>query len=131
MLKTLVVDDNEEFRQSLVEKLCRCVPAIVIAEADCGKDARQKIRTFTPNLVFMDIRLPDENGLVISEQLKFHYPTIDIVVMSSFDLPEYRNAAVKIGAKYFLAKDSLHEGVSILLNNILQQAHEKLNQNTY
>ncbi len=127
MLKTLVVDDNEEFRQSLVEILYRCIPTIEIAEAACGKDARQKIKTFTPNLVFMDIRLPDENGLVISKQLKFHYPAIDIVVMSSFDLPEYRSAAVKIGAKYFLAKDSLSENVSALLNNILRQARGKLN----
>ena len=64
---------------------------------------------------------------MISKQLKYHYPAIDIVVMSSFDLPEYRNAAVKIGAKYFLAKDSLHEGVSIfLLNNILRQDYRKL-----
>ena len=127
MLKVLVVDDNEEFRQSLVEILYSCHPTIEIAEAICGKDAKQKIKTFTPNMVFMDIRLPDENGLVISKQLKYHYPAIDFVVMSSFDLPEYRSAAVKIGAKHFLAKDSLSEGVSALLNNILRQARGKLN----
>jgi DNA-binding NarL/FixJ family response regulator len=127
MLKTLVVDDNDEFRRSLVEILYRYFPAIDVVEAVCGRDARQKMKTFIPNLVFMDIRLPDENGLVIGKQFKSHYPAIDIVVMSSFDLPEYRNAAVKMGAKYFLAKESLSEDIYYLLKNIMGQTHSKLN----
>jgi DNA-binding NarL/FixJ family response regulator len=121
MLKTLVVDDNEDFRHSLVEILYKCCPAIEISEAECGEDARQKVKLSTPNLIFMDIRLPDENGLQMSKQFTSYYPDIDIVVMSSFDLPEYRNAAQRMGAKYFLAKESLFDDISFLFNNVLKQ----------
>jgi DNA-binding NarL/FixJ family response regulator len=121
MLKTLIVDDNKEFRQSLVEILCERSPNMVVTQADCGKDARQKMNIETPDIIFMDIRLPDGNGLEVCKQIKIRYPDIDIVVMSSFNLPEYRNAAVKTGAIYFLAKESLCESIRHLFNNVLTQ----------
>jgi len=122
MLKTLVVDDNDDFRRSLVELLCRSMPEMEVAEAVCGREARQKVKSLTPNLLFMDIRLPDENGFEISKQLKNRYPGMDIVLMSSFDMPEYRNAAEKLGAKYFLAKGMLTENIRLLLDT-LQDSH--------
>jgi DNA-binding NarL/FixJ family response regulator len=119
MLKTLIVDDNKDFRQSLVEILCKRFPNMVITQAACGKDARQKMHIDMPNLIFMDIRLPDGNGLDICKKIKIRYPEIDIVVMSSFNLPEYRNAAVKTGAIYFLAKESLCESIRHLFGDVL------------
>jgi DNA-binding NarL/FixJ family response regulator len=123
MLKTLVVDDSEDFRQSLVEELYKRFPYMVITQAICGQDAKQKMNTATPDLIFMDIRLPDGNGLEVCKQIKIRYPDIDIVVMSSFNLPEYRNAAVKTGAIYFLAKETLCDSIHHLFNNVLSQRH--------
>jgi CheY-like chemotaxis protein len=126
MLKTLVVDDNEEFRQTLVEILYKCYPTIKIVEAVSGKEAREKAKILIPNFVFMDIRLPDENGLDVSKHLKYCYPDIDIVVMSSFNLPEYRNAATRLGAIHFLAKDSLSKNICFLLNHRLKQTERNI-----
>lgn len=121
MFKTLIVDDNEDFRQSLIELLSKRYPAMDISQATCGKEARKTMERLTPHLIFMDIRLPDENGLEVSKQIKFLNPNIDLVIMSSFDIPEYRNAAEKSGAIYFLAKETLSHSIYDLFNNVLMR----------
>jgi DNA-binding NarL/FixJ family response regulator len=121
MFKTLIVDDNEDFRHSLIELLSKHYPAMDITQASCGKEARKTMERLTPHLIFMDIRLPDENGLEVSKQIKFLNPNIDLVIMSSFDIPEYRNAAERSGAIYFLAKETLSHSIYDLFNNVLMR----------
>ena len=55
----------------------------------------------------MDIQLPGENGLSLTQKIKARYPHIIIVVITTYDIPEYREAAFQYGADRFLPKDSL------------------------
>ncbi|NVM22605.1 MAG: response regulator transcription factor [Desulfobacterales bacterium] len=106
MFRTLLVDDNSAFRQSFKEILHVRFPLMVIEEATEGKEAMQKVHAFRPNLVFMDIKLPGENGLELTKRIKAHDPGIIVIILTSYDLPEYRRAAPQYGADYFLSKDS-------------------------
>ncbi|HSB05861.1 MAG TPA: response regulator [Thermodesulfobacteriota bacterium] len=65
-----------------------------------------KIDSFNRQIVFMDIRLPGENGLEITKNIKKNYPDIIIVILTSYDLPEYRQAGRESMADYFVPKDS-------------------------
>ncbi len=105
-MRTLIVEDNDPFRQSLKEILCERFPSMVVEEAGSGKEALQKIETFLPLLVFMDIKLPDENGLEVTKKIKARHPEMIVIILTSYDLPEYREAADLYGANYFLAKGS-------------------------
>ena len=60
-----------------------------------------------PHLIFMDIQLPGENGLSLTKKIKARYPGIIVVVITTYDIPEYREAAFQYGANRFLPKDSL------------------------
>ncbi len=104
LFKTLIVEDNYRFRQTLRDILSAEFPFMVIEEAGDGKEALKKIEDIMPELVFMDIRLPGENGLYITEKIKTDHPEIMVVVLTSYDFPEYREAAFRIGANYFIAK---------------------------
>jgi DNA-binding NarL/FixJ family response regulator len=106
MITTLIVEDNASFRQSLVDLLRHRFPSMAIAEAADGIEALQKVRLLAPDLIFMDIRLPGENGLELTKKLKREYPKIIIIVLTSYDLPEYREAASHLGANYFFSKGS-------------------------
>ncbi len=77
-----------------------------ILEATDGEEALQKMQTFHPDLIFMDIKLPGMNGLEVTKKIKDQYPTLPIVILTAYDLPEYREAAVQYKADYFLAKGS-------------------------
>ena len=106
MSKTLIVDDNVTFRQMLKESLYSRFPTMEIEEEPDGRDLFNRIDSFHPRIVFMDIRLPGENGLELTKKIKKNYPDIIIVILTSYDLPEYRQAARESMADHFVPKDS-------------------------
>ena len=104
MSKTLLVEDNIIFRKSLSEILCDEFPTMDIEEASNGKEALQHIQTLPPNLILMDIKLPDESGLKLTQTIKATHPEIPIIILTSYNIPEYRDAAREAGATNFLVK---------------------------
>ncbi len=106
-LKILIVEDNDSFREVLKDNLHTRYPSIEILEAPDGEKALQIVEAESPNLVFMDIQLPGENGLSLTQKIKEHYPHIIVVIITTYDIPEYREAAFRYGANRFLPKDAL------------------------
>ena len=106
MFKTLIVEDSTFYRQLLKEALNSRFPSMDIFEATDGEEALQKIKTSLPDLIFVDIKLPGMNGLQLTKKIKDQYPTLPIVILTAYDLPEYREAAMQYKADYFLAKGS-------------------------
>jgi len=107
VFRILIVDDSALFRQSLKEVLHVRFPSIDIDEATDGEKAKQKIKTSPPDLIFMDINLPGENGLLLTQKIKGRYPNIIITLLSGWDLPEYREASIRCKADYLLFKGSV------------------------
>jgi DNA-binding NarL/FixJ family response regulator len=126
MFTTLIVEDNAPFRQFLTELLRERFPAMIIAEAEEGEEARRKVQTLVPDLIFMDIELSGENGLDLTKQIKVGYPKTIVIILTSYDLPEYRKAAAQYGANYFFSKDSLNvEQIQKVVKSIIvDQGHE-------
>jgi DNA-binding NarL/FixJ family response regulator len=106
MERILIVEDNALFLQFLKETLRSRFPSTDILEAANGEEAMQKIKTLPPDAIFMDLRLPGENGLELTKKIKAKYPDIIVVIITNYDLPEYREAAYQCGADHFLPKDS-------------------------
>jgi DNA-binding NarL/FixJ family response regulator len=121
MLKTLIVEDNSTFRRSLKEVLCTRFPSIDVEEAADGKEALQKIADHVPEIVFMDIKLPGENGLQITKKVKAKYPEIIVIILTYYDLPEHREAALQCGADHFLSKGTSTREVVQLVQSILSE----------
>jgi len=108
MFRTMLVEDNVIFRESLRDSLELRFPSIEIIEAGNGKEALEKVGSLSPNLIIMDIRLPEENGLELTEKIKKLHPQIMIVILTNYDIPEYREAAAKSKADYFFSKGSMN-----------------------
>ena len=104
--KVMLVEDDEGFRRSLASLLTSRFPDILLDEAANGTEAMEKVESFLPYLIFMDIKLPDQNGLVITRRVKALHPEIHVIMLTSYDFPEYREAACESGAYCFLPKGS-------------------------
>jgi DNA-binding NarL/FixJ family response regulator len=115
MCKALIVEDHAVFRQSLNLVLSSRFPALCIAEADCGKTALARIEDFEPDLVFMDINLPDDNGFSLTKVIKASHADTTVIIVTAYDLPEYRQAAIEAGASHFIPKGSLSEEEVLLM----------------
>jgi DNA-binding NarL/FixJ family response regulator len=122
-IKTLIVEDNDNFRRALRDLLQTKFPFMILEEATNGYEVLAKVASFQPEIIFLDIRLPGENGLSLTPQIKKILPAIKIIILTAHDLPEYREAAYQKGADYFLAKGTTSNSEIInLIENIISSA---------
>ncbi len=108
MLRVLIVEDNRIFREAFKKGLLDYFPSVVIEEATSGEEAFQKIKEGLPNLIFVDIHLPGVNGLQLTQNVKKDFPHVNVAILTDYDFPEYRQAAVQFGADRFFVKNSLN-----------------------
>lgn len=107
--KVLIVEDNKDYRDQIKEVLGFHFPTARIDEAGDADEALRKIRESPPRVIIMDIRLPDKSGLELTKEVKDSHPEIEIIVLTNHDLPVYREAAHRHGAREFLSKNSATE----------------------
>lgn len=106
MFTILIIDDNNLFRSSLRKALEGRFPFVSIEEASRGEEGLKKIDKCLPHLIFLDLHLPDVNGINLTRKIKTNYSDTCIVVFTAYDFPEYRKAAFESGADHFVDKDS-------------------------
>ena len=106
-LKILIVDDHVSFRDSLRLMLEKYDELEIIAEAEDGDDAIQKAVKYHPNLIFMDITMPNMNGLDATYHIVNQFPNIVVVIVSMHSDQAYVKKALQVGAKGYLIKRTL------------------------
>ena len=91
-----------------------------IEEASNGKEGIKKVKTYRPHLIFLEIHLPAETGLDIARQIKTAHPDIIIVILTSYDFPEYQIAAEESGGAHLIPKDDwTGEDIVALVHSIM------------
>ncbi len=120
MFRILIVDPNDPFRRSLKKVLHNRFPLVDIKEAADGVEGLHKVEVFDPNLIFLEIHLPAESGLDLAGRIKADHPDIIIVILTSYDLPEYQTAAEQLGVEHMVPKDDwTGEDMIALVRSIL------------
>lgn len=108
--KVLLVEDSDIYRDALRGLLVKRFPLMEVIEAEDLTEARSKLRRHAPALVFLDIGLPDGNGFDLLREIREDRPLPRVVICTSHDLSEYRNAALRWGADGFLVKHGIDWG---------------------
>lgn len=104
VLRLLVVDDHEVVRRGLVALLERRVAFSVVAQAGTVAEAIEAARTYQPDLVIMDIRLPDGSGIEATREIRAVNPAIRVLILTSYPDEEAVFAAIVAGASGYLLK---------------------------
>jgi DNA-binding NarL/FixJ family response regulator len=103
-LRLLVVDDHEVVRQGLVSLLERREHFQVVAEAGTAAEAVEMARKFEPDLVVMDVRLPDGSGIEACREIRAEFPNTKVVILTSYPDEEAVLSAIIAGASGYLLK---------------------------
>lgn len=108
MIKVLIADDQELIRQSLSFVLDAQSDITMVGAATNGREAIELVRKNRPDVVLMDIRMPEVDGVECTRLIKSAYPEIKVIVLTTFDDDEYIFGALQYGASGYLLK-----GVSV------------------
>lgn len=100
--KVLVVDDHPMVREGIRSMLTGELDAW--AEAGTGEEALKKLTELEPDLVLLDVRLPDMDGLTVLRRIKALSPTTSVLIVTMHDNPGYVQQAVKLGAAGYVLK---------------------------
>jgi DNA-binding NarL/FixJ family response regulator len=104
-ISLLIVDDHEVVRAGL-KSLLHGTDIRIVAEADNGASALKLVIKHKPNLVLLDVRMPDSDGLSCLARIKLDLPNVPVVMFSAYDNPTYVARAVALGAAGYLNKSA-------------------------
>ena len=128
-IKILIADDHQLFREGLANLLASAPDIEVIAQAKDGKDAMEKTLELKPDVVLIDIGMPQMNGIEATRQLKKEMPEVKIIAVSMHSDRQYVKGILEAGADGYLLKNctyhqltdaikSVHSGKKILSDDI-------------
>ncbi len=113
----LIADDRSQARSGLRTLLATIPDVVVIGEAKSGQEAVHWAETYQPDVILMDVRMPEMDGLEATRCIKAQWPNIRVVVLTVH--AAYRQEALAVGADYFLVKGCPNE---VLMEAILGKA---------
>ena len=108
-IKILIVDDHTVVRDGLVTMLSRQADFVVIGEAVNGLEAVEKARELQPDVILMDLRMPELDGVGAMNQIREQNQDVKFIVLTTYDTDEYIFDAIDAGAKGYLLKDASRE----------------------
>jgi len=119
MIRTLIVNDNPGFLKRVRDLLATDEQLEVIAEASDGEEAVSKALDLKPDLILMDVRMGGKNGLTATQRIKDENPEVAIIILSNYDLHEYREAAKTRGANGYVVKINMVEELLPTIQQVL------------
>ena len=116
-IRVLIVDDQMMVREGFTV-LLNARPGIEVVERDRGRQAVEQVAALRPDVVLMDIRMPELNGIEATREIVAADAAAKVLVLTTFDLDEYVYQALRAGASGFLLKDAsarqLADGVRVV-----------------
>ncbi len=140
-IQVLIADDIRILRQGLKAVLSADQEITVVALAENGKEAFEKCRVYEPDVVLMDMRMPDYDGAYGIRAIKEQHPDIKVLVLTTFDDEETIAKAVDSGADGYILKEmederviasvkSVYHGISVFGSGVYQVMRNQMEKQT-
>jgi DNA-binding NarL/FixJ family response regulator len=104
MTRVLIADDDNLVRAGLVELLSNDPAIEIVGQASTGREAVERARRLAPDVVLMDVRMPDLDGIAATRELTRVAPAVRVLILTTFEEDDYVFGAMRAGASGFLLK---------------------------
>jgi DNA-binding NarL/FixJ family response regulator len=117
-VRVLIVDDDDLMRAGLRGVLASDKAIELVGEADDGREAAYRTRLLRPEVVLMDIRMPDLDGISATREVLAAFPEVKVVILTTFEQDDYIFGALSAGASGFLLKRTRPEELIAAIHTI-------------
>ncbi|MEN8904732.1 MAG: response regulator, partial [Clostridiales bacterium] len=117
---SILVVDDARFMRIIIRKILLEAGYEILGEAETGKDAIRMAKELNPDIITMDITLPDINGITAVQEILKSQPKIKIVMLSADDHTETIDEALKVGALNFISKPFEKNNVLEIINKVVK-----------
>ena len=122
IIKILLCDDNDNFRQLLTQYV-KSMPGVeIVGEAVDGVDVIDKTETLDPDLVLMDLSMPNQSGLDATKTIKEKWPNKSVIILTLYEDSVYKELADEFNADGFIAKSSIKTQLPIVIEEKLKNS---------
>lgn len=115
----LIADDNVTFCRTIAHFLKSHFDSITTVQVANGREALKKTEELIPNLVILDINMPEVSGFEAALNIKKNYPYIPIIILTNYDENEYRLEAKKLLVDAFILKENLISELPEVIHTLL------------
>jgi DNA-binding NarL/FixJ family response regulator len=116
----VIADDSSLLRDRIKSLLSSINHNSVLYEAKNGMEALQIIREKKPDIAFLDIRMPEMNGIEVLKKIRELKMKTRVCILTNYPYPQYKKRCMEEGADFFLSKTEDFEEINIIINNLLQ-----------
>ena len=114
----LIADDDDLMRAGLIELLTADPEITIIGQASTGREAVEQTRRLGPDVVLMDVRMPDLDGIAATRELLRAAPEVKVLIVTTFEQDDYIFDALRAGASGFLLKRTRPEELIAAVHTI-------------
>lgn len=121
-LRILLCDDNDNFRQLLTQYV-KSLPGVeIVGEAVDGVDVIEKTESLNPDLVLMDLSMPNQSGLDATKTIKERWPEKSVIILTLYEDTVYKELADEFNADGFIAKSSIKTQLPSVIQDRIQNS---------
>jgi DNA-binding NarL/FixJ family response regulator len=117
-IRVLIVDDDDLMRAGLRGVLSSDTRIDVVGEAADGREAAYRARLLSPDVILMDVRMSDLDGIAATREVLAEFPDVKVVILTTFEQDDYIFGALNAGASGFLLKRTSPEGLISAIHTI-------------
>jgi DNA-binding NarL/FixJ family response regulator len=125
--RLLIADDHALVREGMRAMLASEPNLEVVGEAENGREALELCRELRPDLILMDVRMPEMDGMAATRVIKGEYPSTSVLIVTTHESPEYLMDAIRAGAAGYVLKDSTKQQLLNAVHRVIN-GESPLNQ---
>ena len=117
-LKVVLVDDSKIVRERIFDLVTEVSGVNVVGEAGNSIDAIECVKKLQPDVVILDIKMPGDSGVEVLKKIKLSHPSLIVIMLTNYPLPQYKEKCMEYGAEYFLNKSDEFEKLTDIKKSI-------------
>jgi len=126
--KVLIADDHTILRDGIRSLVTRKKNMTVVGEATTGQEAIEKYAEFKPDLLILDISMPDKSGMEAAKEILMSSPEANIIILSMYDDEDYINRCLELGVKGYVVKNESGSELELAIQSVMEGKNYFSNQ---